>query len=138
MAKGMCGCRPLLLVLMATGCTRPRAGGWSQLRDAMQLNALEGLTHMAAAPAGRSCVAAAGCLPRWLPLCTRLHAQVMQMLLMLPLSCQTDWTRTKYFQPLYRNLGISWLRLKDDIGTKGFDTKGYADSCPQELKRQVC
>ena len=110
------------------------AGTLIEENHALQLSLVKMMCHLAATPAGRSCIAASGCLPRWLPLAPKLPAQVQQHLLVLPLSCRTDWTHEVYFEPLDR--GGAWVHGK--IGSQGFDTEAYADSCPQLLKQQVC
>jgi hypothetical protein len=98
----------------------------------LQVSALVAVCHMAATPAGRSCLAAAGCLPRWLPLAIQLQWRPQQLLLMLPLSCLGDWTCATYFLPLER--GGAWV--EDTICSKGRSSKAK-DSCPQLLRQQV-
>jgi hypothetical protein len=87
------GCR-----LDAAGLTHSLLCAGAQVEDthALQLSAVQLMAHMAATPAGRSCIVAAECLPGLLLLAPRLHPAVQQHLLMLPVICQLDCTSLTY------------------------------------------
>jgi hypothetical protein len=97
----------------------------------MLVDTLTVACHMAATTVGRRCLAAAGCLPRWLGQARQLPPKLLQLLLMLPLTCVTDWTTKPYFVPLYR--GGQWTEGQISTG-RGYDAE---DSCPLLLKQQV-
>jgi hypothetical protein len=91
------------------------------------------MCHMAATPLGRSCLAAAGCLPRWLSRAPSLAPKQLQLLVMVLVSCQADWTAVEYFALLLR--GHMWVH--DRLGTQGWTSEAYKDTCPPHLKQQV-
>jgi hypothetical protein len=102
----------------------------------MQLAALRVMCHMAATPAGRSCIAAASCLPRWLCSAGDQQLQQQTMLLMVALSCMTDWTAAVYWAVL-EEASQGRVVEKQLLPFDGMDIEAYRKSCPPVIRQQV-
>jgi hypothetical protein len=100
------------------------------------LGCLKVACHMGATPSGRSCIAASNCLPRWLPRAHHLQPQLLQLLLMLPHSCMTDWTEDRdCWQALYR--GGRWGPSR--LSSSGVSAQEYqATVFSPSKQKQVC
>jgi hypothetical protein len=109
------------------------AGVRSGKADTLMIVLLKVACHMAATPSGRSCLAAAGCLPRWLSKARQVPRQLLPLLLMVPLSCMADWTRAVYFETLFRDR--QWV--EERVSTGGYTSEEILASCPLLLKQQV-
>ena len=87
--------------------------------------------HLATTLEGRSCLADAGCLPRWLSRASELLPEQQQLLLMLPLACLPDWGQEEtYYVRLFRD--GQWVEAQ-------LDTQGWAtpETCPLQLRHQA-
>jgi hypothetical protein len=106
-----------------------------ELRKKLLPDALLAMCHMAATPLGRSCLAAARCLPRWLSRVRSLAPKELQLLVMVLVSCLADWTATVYFVPLMRPGAETWVRGYMD--TQDWTSSAYQETCPPLLVQQV-
>jgi hypothetical protein len=102
-------------------------------KDKLVHGALLVMCHMAVTPVGRSAIAAAGCLPRWLPSIRKLPPKLQQLVLLLPLTCLRDFTKEEYYLPLYR--GGQWVADGLDVGA--CSSLEFQASCSPLLKQQV-
>jgi hypothetical protein len=103
-------------------------------REKLLCATLKLMCHLAATPLGRSRLAAAGCLPRWLARIPQLRSlRQLQLLLMVVVSCLADWTVTAYFEPLMRR----GVLAKDRLGTLGYTSDSFKATCPPLLMQQV-
>jgi hypothetical protein len=109
------------------------AGALSEHTRLLLRAALKLLCHMGATPAGRSCIAAAGCLPRWLSQATKLTPSLLQLLLTLAMNCHVDWRGVGYFELLYH--GGQWVERA--LSTEGCASDRLQRSYPPLLKQQV-
>jgi hypothetical protein len=114
--------------------TAPAAAGfYTSALAALQLLSLKVMCHMATTPAGRSRMAAAGCLPRWVCRAPEVEQKQLLVLVLLPLACVSDWTGRLYWETLYR--GGQQVEMR--APSEGVDVEAYRRSCPPLLRQQV-